>query len=221
MSASASTILSKPKRKVSHKGALAKGKQFEREISNLLGHIFPEAERMLEYQASKVIGVDIEGTDRIKIQCKNHQNYCSVGTIHEIKIKDPNDIPVLVTKGIRMEAMAVLPFAKLVTLLEIAYGLELPFRTFDYPSAREGACLPTSYGVDAISIAAQDIKLLKSMEEKPIPYSATPRFFSEIFSPSEMAEMELEGEEDDDIDDGTMLLGHELTIDESGLDSLI
>ena len=75
--------------------------------------------------------MDIEGTDRIKIQCKNHQNYCSIGTIHEVRIKDPNDIPVLVTKGNRLEAMAVLPFEKFVTLLEIAYGLELPFRTFD------------------------------------------------------------------------------------------
>lgn len=119
------------KRKVSHKGALQKGKQFEREIANRLGHIFPEAERMLEYQASKVIGVDIEGTDRIKIQCKNHQNYCSIGTIHEIRTTNSKDIPVLVTKGNRLEAMAVLPFEKFVTLLEIAYGLELPFRTFD------------------------------------------------------------------------------------------
>jgi phage FluMu protein Com len=124
------------KRKVSHRGALKKGKQFEREIANKLGHIFPEAERVLEYQASKVIGVDIEGTDRIKIQCKNHQNYCSIGTINEIKIKSSDDIPVLVTKGNRLEAMAVLPFEKLVTLLEIAYGLELPFRTFDNPSIK-------------------------------------------------------------------------------------
>jgi hypothetical protein len=119
------------KRQVSHRGALQKGKQFEREIANRLGHIFPEAERMLEYQASKVIGVDIEGTDRIKIQCKNRQNYCPIGTINEIRTTNPNDIPVLVTKGNRLEAMAVLPFEKFVTLLEIAYGLELPFRTFD------------------------------------------------------------------------------------------
>jgi hypothetical protein len=127
--ASASRKLSN--RKVSHRGALKKGKQFEREIANRLGHIFPEAERLLEYQASKVIGVDIEGTDRIKIQCKNHQNYCSIGTINEIRTTNLNDIPVLVTKGNRMEAMAVLPFEKFVTLLEIAYGLELPFRTFE------------------------------------------------------------------------------------------
>jgi hypothetical protein len=145
------------KRRVSHAGAGKKGKQFEREIANALGHIFPEAERMLEYQASKVIGVDIEGTDRIKIQCKNHQNYCSIGTIHEIRTKDPNDIPVLVTKGNRLEAMAVLPFDKLVTLLEIAYGLELPFRTFE----------------------VEKTKL--SSTEKVIEYSDTPRNFKDLF----------------------------------------
>jgi hypothetical protein len=136
------------KRKVSHRGALKKGKQFEREIANKLGHIFPEAERLLEYQASKVIGVDIEGTDRIKIQCKNHQNYCSIGTINEIKIKNQDDIPVLVTKGNRLEAMAVLPFEKLVTLLEIAYGLELPFRTFDNPPIKMIESKPSYIEVD-------------------------------------------------------------------------
>lgn len=102
---------------------IKKGKQFERDIANALGHIFPEAQRMLEYQASNVIGVDIEGTYPFLIQCKNHQNYCSVGTINEVKTQSSQDIPVLITKGIRMEAMAILPFEKFVTLLEVAYGL--------------------------------------------------------------------------------------------------
>ena len=104
------------------KNPAAKGKQFERDIANAIGHIFPEAQRMLEYQASNVIGVDIEGTDPFLIQCKNHANYCSIGTINEIRVQNPNQIPVLVTKGIRLEAMAVLPFEKFVTLLEVAYG---------------------------------------------------------------------------------------------------
>ena len=129
-SSTESTTLSK-KRRVSHAGAAKKGKQFEREIAHDLGHIFPEAERNLEYQASNCIGVDLNGTDRIKIQCKNYANYCPIGKINEIRNIKEDDIPVLVTKGIRMEPMAVLPWKKLVTLLEIAYGLELPFRTFD------------------------------------------------------------------------------------------
>lgn len=121
------------KRKVSHAGARQKGLAFERWVANELGHIFLEAERRLESQASKCIGVDLDGTDRIKIQCKNYQGYASVGTIKEIQIKDPTDIPVLVTKGNKLEPMAVLPFNKLVTLLEIAYGLSLPFRQFPEP----------------------------------------------------------------------------------------
>jgi hypothetical protein len=109
------------------KNPAAKGKQFERDVANALGHIFPEAQRMLEYQASNVIGVDIEGTDPFLIQCKNHANYCPVGTINEIRVQNENQIPVLVTKGIRLEAMAVLPFEKFVTLLEVAYGLRPRF----------------------------------------------------------------------------------------------
>lgn len=116
---SVSTASSK-KKKVN--GA-AKGKAFEREIANWLSHIFPEAERQLEMQASSVVGVDIQGTDIFKIQCKNYQNYAPVGKIFEVRLQSKKDIPVLVTKGIRMEAMAVIPFQKFVTLLEIAYGL--------------------------------------------------------------------------------------------------
>ena len=185
-----STTLSETKkRKVSHAGAGKKGKQFEREIANRLGHIFPEAERMLEYQASKVIGVDIEGTDRIKIQCKNRQNYCPIGTIHEVKIKDPSDIPVLVTKGNRLEAMAVLPFEKFVTLLEIAYGLELPFRYF---SDDERGLPPLPYPPRVLphddNFGKKDIE---------IPYSETPRSYKELYSDEEMAELEADMEEED------------------------
>ena len=116
---------SKKKKKVN---GIKKGKQFERDIANAIGHIFPEAQRMLEYQASNVIGVDIEGTYPFLIQCKNHQNYCPVGTINEVKTQSSQDIPVLITKGIRMEAMAILPFEKFVTLLEVVYGLRPRFQ---------------------------------------------------------------------------------------------
>jgi len=131
-----------------------KGKQFERDIANQLGHIFPDAERMLEFQSSNNIGVDIQNTDRIKIQCKRNQVYCPIGKINEIRSKDPDAIPVLVTKGNNMDAMAVLPFAKLVTLLEIAYGLELPFRTFDIEPVKlpyvEARALPMTHDCSAL-----------------------------------------------------------------------
>ncbi len=101
-----------------------KGKQFEREVSNALGHIWPSAERMLEYQSSGNIGVDIKGTGDFKIQCKRNAGYASISKIHEIRSPDKNAIPILVTKGNRMEAMAVLPFDKFIYMLEVMHGLQ-------------------------------------------------------------------------------------------------
>lgn len=100
-----------------------KGKAFERQIANELGHIFPDAQRELEFQASNNRGTDIENTDLFQFQCKRYAGYAPIGKINEIKLESPNHIPVLVTQGNRMECMAVLPFSKLVTLIEIAYGL--------------------------------------------------------------------------------------------------
>lgn len=118
------------KRKVSHAGAAAKGKQFERDVANALAHIFPEAQRMLEYQASKVIGQDLEGTDLFKIQCKNHQGYASVGTIAEVRGLRDGDIPVLITKGNKLEPMVVFPFRDFIRVLEVVYGLREAWEVF-------------------------------------------------------------------------------------------
>ena len=118
-----SSTVSSERKGRSPKSARAAGLQFERDLANLLRHIFPEAERQLEFQASCANGVDLQGTDIFDFQCKNRAGYASVSTINEIKNSDPKRIPVLVTKGIRMEAMAVLPLEKLVTLLEVAYSL--------------------------------------------------------------------------------------------------
>lgn len=100
-----------------------KGKQFERDVANAILHIFPEAQRMLEYQASKVIGIDIENTDRFKIQCKRNQTYAPIGRIKEVQVNDETDVPLLVTKGNNLEAMAVLPFRCLIEMMESLYGL--------------------------------------------------------------------------------------------------
>lgn len=98
-----------------------KGKQFERDVANAIGHIFPEAQRMLEYQASVVIGVDLQGTGRFKIQCKNYQGYAPIGKISEIRALEEGDIPVLISKGNKLPAMAVLPFKDFIELLEEIY----------------------------------------------------------------------------------------------------
>lgn len=110
----------KKKRKGTKFGA-KKGKQFEREIATALGHIFPDAQRMLEYQGSNGIGVDLENTDFFRIQCKCWANYANPNVIFEIR-ETKQHVPVLVTKANNRPPMAVLPFEEFVTLLEIAYG---------------------------------------------------------------------------------------------------
>ena len=112
------------------KTALKKGKAFEREVAQLLGHIYPEAKRHLEFQADEAAsGVDLSNTGPFKIQCKNYQNYVSVSTIFEVKLLEEGDIPVLLTKGNRLPTMAVLPFEHLIYLMEIANGLAPLMRT--------------------------------------------------------------------------------------------
>ena len=121
---SKSTTLSEEKSRKG-KSAVKKGKQYEREVANLLGHIFPDAARHLEYQAFEAChGVDLQGTDIFKFQIKNYQGYTSISKIFEIKQLKEGDIPVLVTKGNRLPAMAVLPLEQFIEMLEIFYGLQ-------------------------------------------------------------------------------------------------
>ena len=101
-----------------------KGKSWEREIANAIGHIFPEAKRHLEYQASAAAkGIDLEGTGCFKIQAKNYQGYAPIGKIFEIKELCEEDIPLLITKGNRLPPMVVLPFESMIYLMEVLYGL--------------------------------------------------------------------------------------------------
>lgn len=116
-----SATVSKKKKTRGTKFGARKGKQFEREIATALGHIFPDAQRMLEYQGSNVIGVDLENTDVFRFQCKCTANYKNPNAIFEIREKGPH-VPVLVTKANNRPPMAVLPFQEFVTLLEMAYG---------------------------------------------------------------------------------------------------
>lgn len=153
----------------SPKSARAAGLQFERDLANTLRHIFPEAERQLEVQASKCQGVDLEGTDIFDFQCKNRAGYCSVSTINEIKVQDPDRIPVLVTKGIRQEAMAVLPLKKFVTLLEVAYGLS-PLLGLEYikgepRSLIEGEDFNVSSHEGARLLSHDELERLQSIED--------------------------------------------------------
>lgn len=93
-----------------------KGHQFEREVAGVLRDYFPNAKRQLEYQEDDCKGVDIANTGRYKVQCKCKQKYVSVNTIKEIQCGE-NDVPIVVTKAMREEAMAIIPWKHLLTLI--------------------------------------------------------------------------------------------------------
>lgn len=166
---------SKKKKRAGTKFGAKKGKQFEREIATALGHIFPDAQRMLEYQGSNVIGVDLENTDIFRFQCKCTANYKNPNAIFEIREKGPH-VPVLVTKANNRPPMAVLPFEEFVTLLERAYGhrerLINPYaqeKVYGIPARVEPA-LPAPKFVTASEIEAEWEKrsgFSKIMEDVP------------------------------------------------------
>lgn len=113
------------KRKVSHAGARQKGLQFERDVANAIGHVYPEAKRHLEYQAdSAQEGRDISNTGPYAIQCKNLQNYVPIKTIKEVT-KTKDNRPVLITKGNKMKPVVVMYFDDWVKMLEEIKGREL------------------------------------------------------------------------------------------------
>lgn len=77
-----------------------KGHGFERKIAQLFREFFPTARRKLEYQAMDIDGVDIEGTGKLRIQCKKYKSYAPINKIKEIHFK-AGTIPALVTAGDR------------------------------------------------------------------------------------------------------------------------
>lgn len=97
-----------------------KGHNFERKTAERFRTVFPEAKRHLEYQSSAAaLGIDITNTGRYRIQCKRTALYVNPSRIFEIRV-DPNEdvTPVLITKADRQPTLAVLPFEKLMELIE-------------------------------------------------------------------------------------------------------
>ena len=80
-----------------------KGHNFERQIANELREVgFKEAKRALEYQEGT--GIDLQGTGRFRIQCKNKKLYVNPSVINEVPVEN-GDIPILVTKAMRKRPM--------------------------------------------------------------------------------------------------------------------
>lgn len=173
----ASKASSKKKaRKVSHAGARQKGLQFEREVANKLGHIFPEAKRHLEYQASEVDGADIAGTGPYKIQCKNYQNYVSISKIREVHHKC-GEIPVLVTKGNKLKPMAIMPFDDWVRVLELAHG------TADMPLIADSKAAQIEAFINKPSLQPNQM-LVSDKQLEQIDYDMSQRFIEETLPAS-------------------------------------
>lgn len=90
-----------------------KGHSFERDIALKLRGLFPDARRLLEYQEG--MGIDLEKTGRLRIQCKAYKNYAPLSKIEEAGDKD---IPALVTKGDRKPILIALRLDDFIELME-------------------------------------------------------------------------------------------------------
>lgn len=98
-----------------------KGHNFERAIAQQLRPIFPKVRRKLEYQIDQCIGIDLEETGRYKFQCKKLKAYAPVSTIEEVKCDQMlGDVPVVVTAGDSLPAMAILPWEEFLRLLQLS-----------------------------------------------------------------------------------------------------
>lgn len=97
----------------------AKGHSFERTVAIAFREAgFPNAKRKLEYQVDECVGVDLEGVGPYRVQCKRLAKYPSINTIKEIS--DKTGVPILVCKADHEDPMAVLPFAELMKLIQVA-----------------------------------------------------------------------------------------------------
>lgn len=99
-----------------------KGHDFEREIAQRFRVVFPRARRQLEYNEMDCNGVDLADTGSYRIQCKRKKKYSNPSAIAEIQIKDPSDIPVLITKADHKQPLAILPLEHLIELIAKCEG---------------------------------------------------------------------------------------------------
>lgn len=106
------------------RSARRKGHDFERWVANIFAKIYSKAKRHLEYQKSEANGIDIENTGPFKIQCKRYKTYAPINCIEEVSTNNPDDIPLLITKGDRKRAVVCLyleDFTKIITDIGEAY----------------------------------------------------------------------------------------------------
>jgi hypothetical protein len=92
-----------------------KGVNYEREIARKFSKLFPKARRQLEYHEDDANGVDIQGTGKLKIQCKRGKKYAPITKIREIQ---PSGIHLLVTKADRERDIVCLYLDDFLAIIE-------------------------------------------------------------------------------------------------------
>jgi len=97
------------------KYARRKGHQFERDMANELKCVFPEARRHLEnHKEDAAKGIDLMNCEPFGIQLKCYKDYVPINRINEVT----EGIPVLITKGDRLEPMVVMSLKNWMKLLK-------------------------------------------------------------------------------------------------------
>lgn len=94
-----------------------KGHSFERQIAKRLREegIFPNAQRQLEYQINNALGVDLENTGNLRIQCKRSKSSIPMNKINEVKMKG---IACLISKRDREDILVTLKFEDFIKILK-------------------------------------------------------------------------------------------------------
>ena len=95
-----------------------KGHNFERFLAEEFRQLgFPDAKRHLEMQGELVeLGIDLDGTYPFKVQAKRYKDYVPMNKIFEVKAQE-GCYPLLVSKGDRAEALAVMYWNDLKELI--------------------------------------------------------------------------------------------------------
>ncbi len=96
-------------------GGRAKGTAFERTVAIAFRELFPKALRQLEFQQG--LGVDLQGTGNLQIQCKRGRSYAPLTRIEEVP-EVVGTIPLLVTQGDRKETLVALRLTDFLAILK-------------------------------------------------------------------------------------------------------
>lgn len=111
-------------KKLGGAGCRRKGHSFEREVAAAFRRAgFPQAMRHLEFQAQEAAhGIDVAHVEPYLVQCKRNRKYASLSKHSAIPNPLGIGVPVLVTKGDNLPALACIPFDYFLDLLEIVHG---------------------------------------------------------------------------------------------------